>query len=159
MKEKEIEHDPLKVNIVWKFFASVKLTVFLLLTLAATSIIGTVIPQNEDPQAYRQAFGEFLYRLFGILDIFDMYHSWWFQWLLMMLMLNVVVCSVDRLKTTWKLIFNKNPGFNLARFRSDKRKIQRSLSLTVEELKPIVKELVNSKFNYHRDDNTESGFV
>jgi cytochrome c biogenesis protein len=32
---------------VWNFFASVKLSVVLLLALALTSIIGTLIPQNK----------------------------------------------------------------------------------------------------------------
>ena len=50
--------DPFKQ--VWIFFASVKLTVVLLLTLAVTSILGTLIPQNETPAAYVRAFGEVL---------------------------------------------------------------------------------------------------
>ncbi|MBF0574057.1 MAG: cytochrome c biogenesis protein ResB, partial [Desulfamplus sp.] len=39
-------------NSVWKFFTSVKLTVIVLLLLAATSVIGTVIPQNGTEQFY-----------------------------------------------------------------------------------------------------------
>ena len=60
---------------IWDFFSSVKLTIVLLLSLAATSIIGTLIPQNEDPAAYLKAFGGYLFQLFNILDLFDMYHS------------------------------------------------------------------------------------
>ena len=69
---------------------SVKLTVVVLLSLAATSIVGTVIPQNESPDAYLREYGEFLYRIFSAFDIFDMYHSWWFQFLLLLLTMNVV---------------------------------------------------------------------
>ena len=54
----------------------------LLLSLAATSIIGTLIPQNSDPAAYVSVFGETLFRFFGVLGLFDMYHSWWFLLLL-----------------------------------------------------------------------------
>ena len=159
MKEKEIDRDPLRHNVVWKFFASVKLTVLLLLTLAATSVIGTVIPQNESPQAYRQAFGDFLYRLFDILDIFDMYHSWWFQLLLLLLTLNVVVCSVDRLKATWNIIFSKNPTFKLTQFRNDKYKVQCDDTRSIEVLRPLVKNLVSRKFGFYRQENTAGGFV
>ena len=81
-------------NPIWKFFVSVKLTVFLLLALAATSIIGTVIPQNADPDIYFHKFGPFLFRLFQVLDIFDMYQAWWFQVLLFLLIANIVVCSI-----------------------------------------------------------------
>jgi len=83
--------------------ASVKLTVVVLICLALTSIIGTLIPQNESPSAYLRAYGELWYRVFFILDIFDMYHSWWFRLLLVILGANVVFCSIDRLSSTWKI--------------------------------------------------------
>ena len=68
------QHSP-----IFKFFASVRLTVTVLLTLAATSVIGTVIPQNQNMDAYLHTYGQNMYRLFSVLDMFDMYHSWWFQ--------------------------------------------------------------------------------
>ncbi len=110
-------------NPLWKFFCSVKLTVVLLLSLAFTSIIGTVIPQNQNPDAYLHAYGAFRYQLLSALGIFDMYHSWWFQGLLMLLTVNIVVCSIDRLRVSWKLIFNRNPTIRPERFskRSDAR--------------------------------------
>jgi len=58
---------------LWKFFASIRLTVFLFLSLAATSIIGTVIPQNQSPADYFHNYGEFFYNFFSALNIFDMY--------------------------------------------------------------------------------------
>jgi cytochrome c biogenesis protein len=108
-------------NPLWKFFCSVKLTVVLLLSLAFTSIIGTVIPQNQNPDAYLHAYGAFRYQLLSALGIFDMYHSWWFQGLMVLLTLNIVVCSIDRLRGSWKLIFNRNPTIRPERFskRSD----------------------------------------
>lgn len=159
MDNKEIPGDSPKSSGLWLFFASIKLTVTLLMTLAATSIIGTLIPQNESPENYRRAFGEFYYRLFEILDIFDMYHSWWFQLLLLMLTANIIVCSLNRLSATWKIVFAKHPQFNLARYRSDKHKIQRRDPRPAQELSPIIEGLVTKKFNYHRSDTTVDGFV
>jgi cytochrome c biogenesis protein len=103
-------------NPLWKFFCSVKLTIVLLLSLAATSVIGTLIPQNEPPEAYFQAFGAFRYQLMNVLGLFDMYHAWWFQGLLLLLTINIVVCSIDRLQSTWKLIFNRNPKIQPERY-------------------------------------------
>ena len=40
------------------FLASVKLTIVILVLLAATSIIGTVIPQQESYQDYARYYGE-----------------------------------------------------------------------------------------------------
>ena len=75
---------------IWSLFASVRLTIVLLLSLAATSIVGTLIPQNSDPAAYVSAFGETLFRFFAVLGLFDMYHSWWFQVLMLLLAANLV---------------------------------------------------------------------
>jgi len=47
---------------LWQFFCSVKLTIVLLLALAMTSIIGTLIPQNENPGLYLNAYGAFWYQ-------------------------------------------------------------------------------------------------
>ena len=157
METKEISSDPL--NRIWKFFTSVKLTVVLLLTIAATSVIGTLIPQNKDPVQYRQAFGDLLYSLFDVLDIFDMYHSWWFQLLLLLLTINVVVCSVDRLKASWKIIFVSNPRFNLDRFKSNKNKILSNDSRLPEEVKKAVEPLLTRKYSYRRLEESPDGFV
>ncbi len=146
------------LNRIWDFFKSVKLTIVLLLSLAATSIIGTLIPQNESPENYRQAFGEFLYRIFDIFDFFDMYHSWWFLALLFLLTLNIVVCSIDRLSNIWKIIFVKNPRFNPARFRNRRDKEEFSEERSIEQLKRAYEPVVSRGFGYSRLEETEDGF-
>jgi len=103
-------------NGVWKFFTSVKLTVSLLLILAATSVIGTLIPQNASDAFYLQKYGEVFSSIFKGLDIIDMYHSWWFLTLLGLLAVNIIVCSIDKLQTNWKIIFPGKVSFNLDRF-------------------------------------------
>ena len=105
-------------NTLWNFFKSVKLTVIILLSLAATSIIGTVIHQNESPAAYFQAYGEFLYRFFSVLDIFDMYHSWWFRSMIVLITINIIVCSLNRFPSVWRIVTSQDPAFNLKRFRN-----------------------------------------
>lgn len=158
MDNREIPDGASKPHGLWGFFASVKLTVALLMTLAATSIIGTLIPQNENPENYRRAFGDFFYRLFETLDVFDMYHSWWFQLLLLLLTINIIVCSVNRLSATWKIIFVKQPQVNMARFRGDKHRINRKDPRPPEELRPVIEGFVARKFGYHRCDATAEGF-
>ena len=145
-------------NQIWKFFASVKLTVILLLSLAATSIIGTVIPQNESPEAYFHTYGAFLYRLFDLLNVFDMYHSWWFQLLLILLILNIIVCSIDRLSATWKIIFPKETSFKLERFRKLANNEVFTSGKTADELKNDFASVVGKSFGRHRIEETETGF-
>lgn len=156
MKTEAISND--LYNSIWNFFSSVKLTVVLLLSLATTSIIGTFIPQNENPASYIQAFGEFLYRIFHILDIFDMYQSWWFQLLLLLLTLNVLVCTIDRLSSTWKIIFVKTPHFNLSRFRRLKQKEEFKSTHSIEQLETLYQPVLSQSFAYSRVEKTDTGF-
>lgn len=121
-------------NPVWNLFKSVKLTVVVLLLLAATSVIGTVIPQNGMEQFYVQKYGEFFFRIFHALDIFDMYNAWWFVVLLMMLSINIIICSIDKLQTTWKIIFPDKILFSIERFRKLKHKEQFQSTQNLETL-------------------------
>jgi cytochrome c biogenesis protein len=159
MGSKEIASDLSAIDRLWKSFASVKLTIVLLLTLAATSIIGTLIPQNEAPGAYFETFGELLYRFFSLLGLFDMYHSWWFRALILLLVVNIVVCSIDRLQATWKIIFVRNPRFNIARYRRLKNKAEYNHDGDAEQLKALYQPIIARRFRYHRIEETNEGFA
>ena len=89
---------------LWDFFCSLKLSIFLLIGLALTSIIGTVIPQAPVPQEYIQRISTAKLQLYDKLGFFDMYHSWWFILLLYLLTVNLVACSIKRLPRVWKMI-------------------------------------------------------
>jgi cytochrome c biogenesis protein len=95
-------------NIFWEFFASVKLALFSFFTLAFASIVGTIIPQNESPVVYIQKYGETTAEIFRLLNIPDMYNSWWFVCLLGLFSINLIVCSIERLPTVWKLVTMDN---------------------------------------------------
>jgi cytochrome c biogenesis protein len=77
---------------------------FLLISLAAISIIGTVIPQGTLPQEYITLISPAKIKLYKALGFFDMYHSWWFILLLYLLTVNLVACSIKRLPHIWKII-------------------------------------------------------
>ena len=94
-----------KKNPLWAFFASVQLALFLLFVLAGTSILGTVVPQNKPLAVYAQQYGHNMANLLQLLDIIDMYNSWWFLTLLCLFCLNLIICSLERIpnviKMTW----------------------------------------------------------
>ena len=147
------------IRSLWKFFASVKLTVVLLLCLAVFSILGTVIPQNARPEEYVRIFGMFRYQLFLMLDIVDMYHSWWFSGLMLFLVANIVVCSIDRLKITWKMIFTRDPKFNIAQFRQSKNRIEFEAATAAAGLSKPFYGLVSRHFRFCRVVETKKGFA
>ncbi|MBI4697371.1 MAG: cytochrome c biogenesis protein ResB [Nitrospirae bacterium] len=118
---------------VWDFFASVKLTIVILIVLALTSIIGTIIEQQAEPatniQLLAKFFGDALaptvYNIFVKFDFMNMYHSWWFVSLLILFSINLIVCSLDRFPKTWRLY----------------KSLQRPLPENVIKTLPVIKEI------------------
>lgn len=143
----------------WTFFSSVKLSVIVLLALAATSIIGTLIPQNASPAFYFQKYGEVFYRLFTALDIVDMYHSWWFLLLLGLLAVNIIVCSIDRLSSTWKIIFPAKISFNLSRFARLKEKQTFVVSRPADRMADGVERFLADRFSHVVKEETGTGIA
>ena len=86
------------------FFASLRLTVALLIILSITSIFGTVIPQGDVPHEYLHGISQAKLKLYQSLDLFDMYHSWWFIGILVLFTVNLIVCSAKRLPHVWRFI-------------------------------------------------------
>lgn len=95
-------------NQLWAFFASVQLAILILCSIAITSIIGTIIPQGEAHSVYVDKFGAKTATFFQILDIPTMYSSWWFFGLLGLLSVNLIVCSLDRFPTVWRIVTADN---------------------------------------------------
>jgi len=84
-------------------FLSVKTTIFLLISIALVSIVGTIIPQQKTIDLYVNQYGETLYHLFDLLGFFNIFDSWWFQLLLVLFMTNLIVCSLHRVPKVWTL--------------------------------------------------------
>ncbi|MBN2332869.1 MAG: cytochrome c biogenesis protein ResB [Deltaproteobacteria bacterium] len=97
---------------VTAFFCSLKLTIFLLITLALVSIIGTVIPQNQFQEQYLRMYEESTYGILKMVGFLDMYHSWWFTGILLLFTINLVACSLKNFPRTWK--FFKSPVTQLS---------------------------------------------
>jgi cytochrome c biogenesis protein len=100
------------VDRIWDIFASVKTAIVLFGLIASTSIIGTIIEQNAEPEknlmVLKRIVGEELaptaYRVLDALGFMDMYHSWWFVTLLVLFALNLIVCSLERLPRVLKIM-------------------------------------------------------
>ena len=90
-------------NLIWRMLSSVKLTFGLLITLAVLSIVGTVIPQQQGVNEFARRLSPDILQFFISLNLFDMYHSFWFRILLALLTLNLLICSFDRFPRTWRL--------------------------------------------------------
>ncbi len=109
-KRKESSRNPGLMKGVFKqvrdFFASPRVTVPLLILLAVTSIIGTLIEQNLSEEKYLRHFGISVYHIFRVLGFFDVYHSVWYICLFLLLTINLLTCSFKRFPGTWKTFFH-----------------------------------------------------
>jgi cytochrome c biogenesis protein len=95
---------PLKTkHTILSFLSSLKLTIALLIIIAAASIVGTIIPQQYGAGGPFHNLSPELTKAFELLGLSDLYHSMWFIILMSLLSLNLITCSVRRFPTTWKL--------------------------------------------------------
>jgi cytochrome c biogenesis protein len=92
------------LSIIFDLFRSLKLTISLFILLAILSIIGTLIAQNATRSEYIQRYGIGLYEVLNFFNLFDMYHSWWFSAILLLLVINLISCSLHRFPGVWKQI-------------------------------------------------------
>ncbi len=93
-----------KKNPFFRLFCSLKLTITLLIALAGVSIFGTVIPQRMSERDYLKHYSTGVFHFMKLLGLFDLYHAWWFQFLLLLLIVNLIFCSLDRFPKAWKFI-------------------------------------------------------
>jgi cytochrome c biogenesis protein len=82
---------------LWGTLTSIRLTVFVLLILAAVAVIGTVVPQNQPLDQYLRYFGEGWGKLLWRGGFTDVYFSPWFLVPISLLALNILACIVHGL--------------------------------------------------------------
>lgn len=94
------------INRIVDFLSSVRFGVSLLIILVVLSIVGMVIIQQnvQGFDSYYASLTPAERTVFGSLGIFDIYHSWYYNVLLLILSLNIVLASIDRFPTAWSYI-------------------------------------------------------
>ncbi len=135
------------IETFWDFFCSLKLTIFLLISLALTSIIGTVVPQGQLNPQYVAQLSPFKLQLYTTLGFFDMYHSWWFITLLYMMSLNLVCCSIKRLPHVFKFVTEPIVTLDEAARKSSALKMETSFSAPADIIKKRVEEFLASEIS------------
>lgn len=94
------------IDRIVKFLSSVRFGIVLLVLLVIFSMIGMLIVQ-QNVQGFDAFFASLTPAekfLFDKLGFFDIYHSWYYNFLLLILSLNIVLASMDRFPSAWKYI-------------------------------------------------------
>ncbi len=117
---------------VWDLLTSIWLAIAIIIALAATALVGSLLiqpVQTVDPRllsdpAQHQAFLAFAKARYGFLagvtapaalrdatvgamdavGLFDVFNAPWFRVLLLVLAANVTVCTIDRLEPVWRTL-------------------------------------------------------
>ncbi|MEL1136249.1 cytochrome c biogenesis protein ResB [Desulfitobacterium sp. THU1] len=93
------------VEKIWDIFSSMKTGLVLLGIVALVSGIGTLVPQvSLDPEG-----ADAVADIWKTLGFTNIYASPWFQFLLGLLCINLIVCSVQRFGGIYKLSFQPKP--------------------------------------------------
>src|SRR3954469_3420988 len=121
--------------------SSVRFGVILLVLLAVASMIGMLIMQ-QSVQGFDKYYAELTpaQRLvYGSLGFFDIYHTWYFNVLLMTLSLNIVLSSIDHFPGAWQFISKKKLDATRAYVLS--QKLNDTISVEGESREAVVERI------------------
>lgn len=79
-------------SVFLRFLGSMNLAITLLVAVALSSIIGTMLKQNEPYQNYIIKFGPFWHEVYQSLGLYDVYSSAWFIAILSFLVVSTSIC-------------------------------------------------------------------
>jgi cytochrome c biogenesis protein len=138
------------IDQIWNFFASVKIAVWLIVITLIASMFGTIFPQQlyipstANPyEYYPDEYGPlgYLYVAFGL---HDMYSSWWFVSLLVMIGISLVICSIDRFVPLYRALNTQKVKRHVA-FLSRLQIFGKTTHIDPDRILDEAKELLKSK--------------
>ncbi len=94
----------IKKTRIWNFFSSIKLAIWLLAIIAVLSLLGTLIPQNQDAQLYIDRFGRSGYQAIEKTALNDVYASPLFIFLIILFAINLTVCLLNRISLKARML-------------------------------------------------------
>lgn len=89
-----------------KTLSSVRFGIILLILLAFLCFLGMIIMQ-QNVDGFERYYAELTPAqklVYGSFDLFDIYHSWYFNALLLVLSFNIILASIDRFPKTWRSV-------------------------------------------------------
>jgi cytochrome c biogenesis protein len=132
------------IDILYQNLSSMRLTVSLFLTLAVCSILGTLLPQGTSLEELQRQYSPTLSWWIDTLSLNDLYRAGWFRTILLLLCVNLVICTLQRLPKTLKLLKHRDELISpekLEKFGCHMEIIaHRPLDATREQLTKIVAE-------------------
>ncbi|MGC9966697.1 MAG: cytochrome c biogenesis protein ResB [Syntrophobacteraceae bacterium] len=128
------------------WLSSLKLTLVLFFALAASSVVGTLLPQGVSAPELRGHFSPAVVSLIDLLGLNNLYHSIWFRVLLLLLCINMVACTVERLPKTVRLIRRPEDPFDSRKLSKFSFSASIVAPMSQEQAQSIVETAVGESF-------------
>ena len=77
-----------------ELFSSMRFAISALVMVALSSVLGTILKQNEPFINYINQFGTFWFEVFKTLGLYNVYTAWWFLLVMALLLLSTTLCVV-----------------------------------------------------------------
>ncbi len=116
---------------LWRLLGSIKLAVVLILLLSIISVVGTFIPQEERAAGLVAKYGQDFFEQAVRLGVTDLYHSKYFVGIALLFFLNLLVCTIQKIRNypKWLPPNNLVDGYDYWAELQFKAKINSGLSL------------------------------
>jgi cytochrome c biogenesis protein len=136
------------LNRLLDFISSVRFGVVMLCVLVVLSMIGMlIIQQNVDGfEAYYTSLTPAERLVYGSLGFFDIYHSWYFNVLLLILSLNIVLASIDRFPSAWSYVVK--PKLDATKKWLQNQKTTATITITADDRDDLAKRIAETFRKY-----------
>jgi cytochrome c biogenesis protein len=117
----------------WRTIASIQTGVVLLILVVILAAAGTIVLQRPvtEPDEMQSAYSPQGLRILDAVGLTDVFHSWWFLGLMLLVSLCIVAASIDRFPNSWRF-FSRPYKYPDASFRRASHP-QKSLAIADEE--------------------------
>ncbi|MFJ7667439.1 cytochrome c biogenesis protein ResB [Lysinibacillus sp. NPDC097195] len=147
------------VDKIWNFFSSVKVGIALIIITLIAASIGTLLPQEFYVKASDIEKGAYYEDVYGIvgkiyytLGLSDLYSSWWFQILVGMLAVSIIVASLDRGIPLYKSLKNQRVKRHESFMKRQRIVAEGQVTASPEEtLDKVEKKMTEMKYIVRRD--------
>lgn len=150
------------IDKIWNFFSSVKVGISLIIINLIAASIGTILPQEfyisvgteeEKKQYYSDVYGWFG-EIYYALGLSDLYSSLWFQILVLMLGVSIIIASIDRGFPLHKSLTNQRVKRHMNFMKRQRVVANGAVTEHQEQTLELVEQKLKAlKYNVRREDN------
>ncbi|MGB7851575.1 MAG: cytochrome c biogenesis protein ResB, partial [Candidatus Sulfotelmatobacter sp.] len=88
----------------WRTIASIQTGVVLLILVVIFAAVGTIVLQRPitEPDEMQRAYSPQALQILDKVGLTDVFHSWWFLGLVLLVSICIVAASIDRFPNSWR---------------------------------------------------------